>query len=577
MRAGRIIWALVTAGVLVVVAFSSLFTIPNQVLAYIPHNPIRIYSDSDFIPANGVTGGIGTFSDPYIIEGWEIETSGFQYGIVIRDTIAHFVIRDVYVHSGDIELTGLVLDNVFNGTVSNSIIFGYGSPFGLGPGANITVSNNEIKGGWYWGAGIGSSYNVTLIGNEITGRLGGMSVVNSTELIFNGNTIEGGNWPADFTYCDNVTFTWNNVSGFGPDAIALYDTTSMVIHHNSIVGQMSPQASDNLGLENSWDDGYPSGGNYWSEYNGTDLMNGPNQDIPGSDGIGDTPYVIDLDSQDRYPLVSPSSPPPAREPSNILAELSGKNWENVTISWRPSMDDGENYKSVVAYEVYRNLTYDRVGLGYQLIGTVPNGTSEFVDVTAGEGNPNTYFYQVCAIDVSSNTVCSWIQALKFTRPLVKGINLVSMPVRPSNRSLESVFQTVSFDRLWIQQWEWSISSYEWKSYSISKPYDDELSFGGKRGIWISVTADSNLTVAGNLPGSTISLRAGWNLVAFPSFNTTYTVADLKSVANVTRVEGFDPASPPYYLRALGDGETFQTGYGYWIYTEEKVTWSVSLT
>jgi hypothetical protein len=57
-----------------------------------------------------------------------------------------------------------------------------------------------------------------------------------------------------------------------------------------------------------WDDGYPSGGNYWSDYNGTDLYNGPYQNELGSDLIGDTPYPIRPDiiggqNQDNYPLV----------------------------------------------------------------------------------------------------------------------------------------------------------------------------------------------------------------------------------------------------------------------------------
>jgi len=61
----------------------------------------------------------------------------------------------------------------------------------------------------------------------------------------------------------------------------------------------------NLQSVNAWDAGYPSGGNYWSDYAGVDLKSGPSQDMSGSDGIGDTRYVIDENNTDRYPLISP--------------------------------------------------------------------------------------------------------------------------------------------------------------------------------------------------------------------------------------------------------------------------------
>jgi hypothetical protein len=52
-----------------------------------------------------------------------------------------------------------------------------------------------------------------------------------------------------------------------------------------------------------WDNGYPSGGNYWIGYVSSDKYSGPGQNITGSDGIGDTPYVIDADDIDHYPFM----------------------------------------------------------------------------------------------------------------------------------------------------------------------------------------------------------------------------------------------------------------------------------
>jgi len=56
---------------------------------------------------------------------------------------------------------------------------------------------------------------------------------------------------------------------------------------------------------NSWDDG--AAGNYWSDYDGEDA---------DGDGIGDTPYIIDENNRDNYPLMVPLvTPQPTDFPS----------------------------------------------------------------------------------------------------------------------------------------------------------------------------------------------------------------------------------------------------------------------
>jgi hypothetical protein len=81
--------------------------------------------------------------------------------------------------------------------------------------------------------------------------------------------------------------------------------------YNNIISN-AVQKSVTVGYSNEWDDGYPSGGNYWSDYGGVDFCNGPYQDIPGGDGIGDSVYEINANNLDNYPLmeswVSPDIP-----------------------------------------------------------------------------------------------------------------------------------------------------------------------------------------------------------------------------------------------------------------------------
>ncbi len=75
------------------------------------------------------------------------------------------------------------------------------------------------------------------------------------------------------------------------------------IYHNNFIHNTHQIYSG--GFSNIWDNGYPSGGNYWSDYVGVDQKSGPYQNITGTDGIGDTPYIIDEQTKDQYPLIEP--------------------------------------------------------------------------------------------------------------------------------------------------------------------------------------------------------------------------------------------------------------------------------
>ncbi len=258
-----------------------------------------------------------------------------------------------------------------------------------------------------------------------------------------------------------------------------------------------------------------------------------------------------------------------RPPTLVQAVLTGNGLENVTLNWSLSPDDGMGSRTVTGYKIFRNMTYNSEGLSYSLIAILPNGTSTFTDPGVGEGNPNNYFYRVCARDVNNTTVCSRTQAGKFTRPLIKGLNLLSAPLIQADESIEMVLQTVEFDKAWT----YDSFAEKWKWYMTFKPYKGELrSINETKGFWVNATEDCNFTIAGIVPIQTnVHLNRGWNLVGFPSFQQDYTVADLKADVTAGRIEGFDASAPPYFLRLMLGGDILETGYGYWLNVAAETT------
>lgn len=261
-----------------------------------------------------------------------------------------------------------------------------------------------------------------------------------------------------------------------------------------------------------------------------------------------------------------------RSPTLAGADLSGSKLENVTLTWHVSPDDGAGFTSVAGYNIYRGTTHNPFGAGYGLIVSLPNGTATYTDALVGEGDPGSYFYQVCALSIDGNTSCGEIQAAKFTRPLSVGMNLISIPLIQSNETIRTVLRTVDFDSVW----HYDSSNQRWKWFSHVKPYFGELlKLNYAMSVWLDVTRDSNLTVAGLVPLVTnIDLVPGWNLVGYPSFNTTLSVADLKADIGARKVEGFSSASSPYFLSELSDIDALQTGFGYWIYMDAPAVWVV---
>ena len=110
---------------------------------WVSRGPIYIHGDEGFTWENGVVRGSGTPEDPYVIEGWIIDTLGYDYGIYIDGTTAHFVIRNCSILYPQ-EKAGILLSNVENGVIENCYIWGGKVAIQLIASKNIVIRRNAI-------------------------------------------------------------------------------------------------------------------------------------------------------------------------------------------------------------------------------------------------------------------------------------------------------------------------------------------------------------------------------------------------------------------------------------------------
>jgi parallel beta-helix repeat protein len=163
---------------------------------------------------------------------------------------------------------------------------------------NMIVDNTIQRSGYQgWGHGHGaevlfSSGNL-FANNSISRNNHGIIVIEAPSNIF----------------ADNLVYS--NSLG-----IQIKDASGNRVYHNNFLDNTDWQSLDEGG-GNLWDDGYPSGGNYWSNLVGADQFGGPFQNVMGSDGIVDTAYPIEAQGIDHYPLMEPYRAAP------MLGDLNG--------------------------------------------------------------------------------------------------------------------------------------------------------------------------------------------------------------------------------------------------------------
>jgi hypothetical protein len=193
--------------------------------------------------------------------------------------------------------TGITLTNRSNVIIKNIDIKDYWKSITLTESSNIIIYHNSMLTAW--NIILDSSTDNQIVGNNITAQETGYGYCitfdhNSSSNLITGNNLHDAGVAVHRNNGKNNTFYRNN----------------FVNNSNNVVGGVGDKKG------NFWDNG--TEGNFWSDYQGTDA---------DGDGIGDTPYVIDDERQDRHPLMAPF------DIDSVVVEMP--EWANTTDSAEP--------------------------------------------------------------------------------------------------------------------------------------------------------------------------------------------------------------------------------------------------
>ena len=207
------------------------------------------------------------------------------------------IIGNNITSNGDhgIELVSSSYNNIARNSIKNNrecgIYVAYSSNYN-------NISRNDITNNGL-GIFLDSSRNNIMSYNNITANTeSGIFLWDSDKNTIHGNYITSNNYGLRFAgpiigKPDRNLIHENSIENNREVGVRIENSSDNIFYHNNFLNNTIQVHSVNS--TNTWDNGYPSGGNFWSDYNGAYTNN---------DGIGDTPYVIDEENQDRHLLMN---------------------------------------------------------------------------------------------------------------------------------------------------------------------------------------------------------------------------------------------------------------------------------
>jgi hypothetical protein len=278
-----------------------LLTVASRIPAVKASETIFIFPDGGIYPSTAnITTSDATF---YVFTDNNVGSL-----VVYRDNIVIDGVGYTLQGAGASGSKGIDLTGRTNVTVRNMQV----SHFTCGILLNFWATNNHISGNNIT-ANVDQGIYITawsehnrVSGNTIRSSDCGILVDSYCDYnSFSGNHIADNAIGIEFNPSQANSVVGNNITTNDCGVMLNCSGSNRFYHNNFINNSQHVDITPIYG--NFWDDGYPSGGNYWSEYTGVDACWGAGQDKTGSDGVWDWSYWLRLGTSevDRYPLTKP--------------------------------------------------------------------------------------------------------------------------------------------------------------------------------------------------------------------------------------------------------------------------------
>lgn len=229
---------------------------------------------------------------PLTIEGENRESTIVDQAgafAVFHVTADNVIISGFTIRSASV---GIWMDNSHHSTITSNVITNNDDGIWVTFSNSNAISDNIITSNVFFGLYLKASNDTTSNGNTLTENTFGIYMENCENGSIYENTIA-------LNYGDGLYMGYSDGNAIFHNAICnnsfgiyLEGSNANSIYENDLLDNISQASAENITI-NTWDNG--SRGNYWSDYNGTDLNH---------DGIGDTPYIINANNTDRYPLMN---------------------------------------------------------------------------------------------------------------------------------------------------------------------------------------------------------------------------------------------------------------------------------